>query len=45
MMGVTTVLNVSGVNCDKFLNYAEEKKSTYKDWVTVWDQVTTGKED
>jgi len=45
MMGVTTVLNASGVNKSKFLEYTEENPATYKDWSRTWDQETTGKED
>lgn len=45
MMGVTTVLNVSGVDCDKFTSYADRKASTYADWIKVWQQETDNKED
>lgn len=46
MMGVTTVFNLSGVDCIKFLDYNEKKASTYADWISVWDQTTSddGKE-
>jgi len=45
MMGVTTVFNVSGVDCDKFIDYTEKKKTTYADWIKVWGQTTDTKED
>jgi hypothetical protein len=45
MMGVTTVFNVSGVDCVKFVDYTEKKALTYADWVSLWDQKTSGKEE
>ncbi len=45
MMGVTTVLNCSGVKKDKFIEYTEANPATYKDWSRTWDQETSGKED
>eukprot|EP00475_Leptophrys_vorax_P026825 TRINITY_DN38106_c0_g1_i1.p1 TRINITY_DN38106_c0_g1~~TRINITY_DN38106_c0_g1_i1.p1 ORF type:complete len:523 (-),score=150.39 TRINITY_DN38106_c0_g1_i1:27-1595(-) len=44
-MGVTTVLNVSGVNKQKFLEYVESHPAYYSDWSREWQQYTTGKED
>jgi len=46
MMGVTTVFNVSGVDCVKFMDYNEKKALTYADWTSIWDQTTSddGKE-
>ena len=44
-MGVTTVFNVSGVDCVKFVDYTEKKALTYADWVSLWDQKTSGKEE
>lgn len=43
-MAVTTVFNCAGVNKDKFLEYAELVKRTYKDWGGDWTQQTTEKE-
>merc|ERR1719186_40470 len=45
MMGVTTVLNCSGVDKKKFTQYTEDNPATYRDWSRTWDQETTGKED
>ena len=45
MMGVTTVLNCSGVNKKRFLQYTEDNPATYRDWSRTWEQETTGKED
>ena len=39
-MGMTTVLNVSGVDKAKFLSYTEEKPATYEDWSRTWTQVS-----
>lgn len=36
---------MSGVDCDKFIEYTESKPATYADWIRVWDQETNGKED
>ena len=46
MMGVTTVFNVSGVDCVKFVDYTEKKAMTYSDWISLWNQKTSdeGKE-
>ena len=46
MMGVTTVFNVSGVDCAKFVDYTEQKAMTYSDWISLWEQKTSeeGKE-
>jgi hypothetical protein len=45
MMGVTTVLNCSGVERSRFLEYTERNPATYRDWSRTWKQETTGKED
>ena len=45
MMGVTTVLNCSGVERSRFLDYTERNPATYRDWSRTWEQETTGKED
>jgi len=44
MMGVTPVLNCSGVDKEKFLDYTTKNPATYQDWSRTWDQETTGKE-
>lgn len=38
-MGMTTVLNVSGLDKERFLKYTEEKPATYEDWSRTWTQV------
>ena len=43
-MGMTTVLNCSGVDRGNFLKYTESHPATYEDWSRTWDQETTGKE-
>jgi len=45
MMGVTTVINCSGVNKEKFIEYTDKNPATYRDWSRTWDQETLGKED
>ena len=45
-MGMTSVFAAAGVNTEKFVQYATvDNPSTYADWIGVWDQKTTGKED
>ena len=43
-MGMTTVLNCSGVDRENFIKYTESNPATYEDWSRTWDQETTGKE-
>jgi hypothetical protein len=38
-MGMTTVLNVSGIDKEKFVKYTEDKPATYQDWSRTWKQV------
>lgn len=38
-MGMTTVLNVSGVDTKEFLTYTESQPATYLDWSRTWKQV------
>ena len=38
-LGMTTVLNTSGVDKNQFLKYVEKKPATYADWSRVWCQV------
>ena len=38
-MGMTTVLNVSGIDKEEFVRYTEEKPATYQDWSRTWTQV------
>ena len=44
MMGVTTVFGCSGVDKNKFLNYAQKKGATYQDWGGDWTQQISEKE-
>ena len=44
-MGVTTVINCSGVDKSKFLHHVAQNPATYRDWSRTWEQETTGKED
>ena len=37
-MGMTTVLNCSGVDRGNFLRYTESHPATYQDWSRTWDQ-------
>ncbi len=39
-MGMTTVLNVSGIDKNEFLAYTEQKPATYEDWSRTWNQVS-----
>ena len=38
-MGMTTILNTSGINKNQFLEYVAKKPATYADWSRVWSQV------
>jgi hypothetical protein len=38
-LGMTTVLNTSGVDKNQFLKYVEKKPAPYADWSRVWCQV------
>ena len=38
-LGMTTILNTSGVDKTQFLKYVEKKPATYADWSRVWSQV------
>lgn len=44
-MGVTTVFNCAGVDKQKFIQYTEEQKTTYKEWGGSWNQSITNKEE
>ena len=35
-LSITQVFNVSGVDKEEFLRYAEKKKATYADWGEDW---------
>ena len=39
-LGMTTILNLSGVHKTEFLEYVKSKPATYADWSRVWNQVT-----
>ena len=43
-MDLTTIINCSGVNKEKFMEYASKKNATYADWGDTWTQHTTEKE-
>lgn len=48
-MSTTTIFSCAGVDKEKFINYTEEEKRTYKDWSSLednndWKQHTTEKE-
>lgn len=45
MMGITTVFGTSGVERERFLEYASNNQKTYQDWSRTWQQKTDGKED
>lgn len=43
-LGMTTVFGCSAVDTKKFVQYADDKQPTYKDWDRTWKQDTSGKE-
>jgi len=44
-LGVSTVINLAGINKNKFLDHIKRNPKTYENWSDGWDQTTAGKEE